>query len=390
MRPSGGIVDRQTDLLIIGAGPFGLAMAAYARHLDIDHLVVGNPMSFWRENMPAGMLLRSACDWHLDPGCVYTIERFLNDQGLKPADVTPLSLEFYLRYVQWFQQQAAIESMPSHVRRLEMVDGQRARFQAELENGDTVRAKHVLLAIGFRHFVHQPGELIARLPRNHFRHTCDLVDPEGLKGKRCLIVGGRQSAFEWAALLNDAGAETVHVSYRHDSPRFAESDWGWVNPLIERFVTEPGWYRALPSNEREALNHRFWIEGRLKVEPWLEPRLRMDTTKLWPRTQIESVMTRPDRAMQVALDNGSVLAIDQIILAAGYKADVSKVPLLAQGNLLPKLGLLNGCPMLDDNLQTTIPGLFITSLLATQEFGPFFAFTVSARTSARLVAQAIR
>lgn len=94
--------------------------------------------------------------------------------------------------------------------------------------------------------------------------------------------------------------------------------------------------------------------------------------------------------MQVALNNGSVLAIDQIIVATGYKADISRVPLLAQGNLLPKLGLRDGCPMLDDNLQTTIPGLFITSLLATQEFWPFFAFTVSARTSARLVAQAIR
>ncbi|MGI8740443.1 MAG: NAD(P)-binding domain-containing protein [Gammaproteobacteria bacterium] len=317
-------MDRQCDLLIIGAGPFGLAMAAYARHLDIDHLVVGNPMSFWKEHMPAGMLLRSACDWHLDAACVYTIERFVDDQGLKSADVTPLSLEFYLSYAQWFQQQAAIEAMPSHVRRLDMVDRGGARFQAEIENGDVIRAKHVLLAIGFTHFAHQPGELIARLPRNRFKHTCDLVDLEGLKGKRCLIVGGRQSSLEWAALLNDAGAETVHVSYRHDSPRFVESDWAWVNPLIERFVTAPGWYRALPSNEREALNYRFGVEGRLKVEPWLEPRCRTDQSKLWPRTQIESAMTRPDGEIQVALNNGSVLAVDQIILATGYKADISK------------------------------------------------------------------
>jgi cation diffusion facilitator CzcD-associated flavoprotein CzcO len=61
----------ETDLLIIGAGPFGLAAAAQASHLGIQHVVVGRPMEFWRKNMPAGMYLRSACDWHLDPTNVH-------------------------------------------------------------------------------------------------------------------------------------------------------------------------------------------------------------------------------------------------------------------------------------------------------------------------------
>ena len=49
-------MKKETDLLIIGAGPFGLAMAAHARHLGIDHLMVGKPMEFWQVNMPEGML----------------------------------------------------------------------------------------------------------------------------------------------------------------------------------------------------------------------------------------------------------------------------------------------------------------------------------------------
>ena len=48
----------ETDLLIIGAGPFGLAVAAQASHLGIYHVVVGKPMEFWRRNMPTGMYLR--------------------------------------------------------------------------------------------------------------------------------------------------------------------------------------------------------------------------------------------------------------------------------------------------------------------------------------------
>ena len=67
-------LNRETDLLIVGAGPFGLAIAAQAAHDRIEHLIVGKPMEFWRQNMPKGMFLRSACDWHLDPLDVHTIE----------------------------------------------------------------------------------------------------------------------------------------------------------------------------------------------------------------------------------------------------------------------------------------------------------------------------
>jgi cation diffusion facilitator CzcD-associated flavoprotein CzcO len=97
-------VTTNTDLLIIGAGPFGLSMAAYAAHWRLDHRSVGKPMEFWKSNMPKGMYLRSACDWHLDPAGIDTIESFLKAQNLTAAQVEPLSLEFYLSYASWFQQ----------------------------------------------------------------------------------------------------------------------------------------------------------------------------------------------------------------------------------------------------------------------------------------------
>src|SRR5678809_697012 len=91
-------VQRKTDVLIIGAGPFGLSIAAGASQLGIDHLIVGKPMEFWRSNMPKGMLLRSACDWHLDPENIDTIESYVAGIGQTPADVEPLSLDFYHSY----------------------------------------------------------------------------------------------------------------------------------------------------------------------------------------------------------------------------------------------------------------------------------------------------
>ncbi len=215
----------ENDLLIIGAGPFGMALAAQVRHLGIEHAIVGEPMGFWKRNMPSGMFLRSACDWHLDPLEIHTIEEFVRRQGKTPADVEPLSLEFYLAYARWFQEQKGIEPIPAVVRRLDRENGDRAGFRAVFEDRRSTRARRVAVAVGFRYFQNVPAELAERLPAGRYAHTCDLVDFRDLKGKRCLILGGRQSAFEWTALLHEAGAATVDVSYRHPTPAFAAADW---------------------------------------------------------------------------------------------------------------------------------------------------------------------
>ncbi|HYW73918.1 MAG TPA: NAD(P)-binding domain-containing protein [Pyrinomonadaceae bacterium] len=379
----------KVNLLIIGAGPFGLSMAAYAKHLGIDHAIVGKPMEFWRRHMPQDMYLRSTVDWHFDPLGVYTIEKFLETQDLKPADVDPLSLSFYLSYAQWFQTQSQIEVVPLFVRRLDLISGDDHRFQATTDDGQTIKANHVVIAPGFKYFSHLPAELVARLPPGRFSHTCDLIDFSDLENKRCLIIGGRQSAFEWAALLHEARAAAVHISHRHESPAFKAADWSWVNELVEGMVENPNWFRRLSQEEKDDVVRRLWVEGRLKVEPWLEARIMNDTVKLWPRTEVSDCQVEPSGEIEVKLSSGATLLVDHIILATGYKVMIDRVPFLTAGNILEKLAVQNGFPVLDDHFQTSLPGLFITSMPATQDFGPFFAFTVSVRTSAKLIGHAI-
>ncbi len=380
-------MTRTTDLLIIGAGPFGLALAAEAQARQIDHLLVGKPMEFWQKHMPDGMYLRSACDWHLDPGNDATIERFLAEQGLTPAAVEPLSLAFYLTYAQWFQAQEQIVALPLYVEKLDITED--ARFVAWLEDGSRIDALAVVVAVGFKYFKHLPLDLVSLLPAGRYAHTCDLVDFAPLRGKRCLILGGRQSAFEWAALLHEAGASAVHVVHRHASPAFAEADWSWVNPLVENMVENPGWFRALPQAEKDAVSRRLWAEGRLKVEPWLEQRVLVDGVKVWPETEIARTEVTAQGEILVTFANGATVVVDNIVLATGYKVAIDQVPFLAQGNVLPQLATRNGFPVLDEHFQTNVPGLFITSMAAGQDFGPFFGFTISVRTSARLIGQAL-
>ena len=375
----------KTNLLIIGAGPFGLAVAAQASHLGIDHVVAGKPMEFWKQNMPAGMYLRSACDWHLDPTGVHTIENFLAERGQTAKDVEPLSLEFYLSDAAWFQKQKQITAIPWHIQRLDVAnDG----FTAVTSDGDTIDARNVVLAPGFIHFTNIPAELKSRLPAGRFIHTCDFVDFSSASGKRYLIVGGRQSAFEWTALLIEAGASAVYISHRHDSPAFAVADWSWVNSLVDATGEDPSWYRRLSQPEKDDIGHRLWAEGRLKVEPWLEARLNNDRVYVRPRTEVVK-FAEMNGELNVELSNGETITCDQIVLATGYKVDIARLPILASGNILNQLTTRNGFPVLDDHLQSSIPGLFITSMPATQDFGPFFAFTISVRVSAKLICDAV-
>jgi cation diffusion facilitator CzcD-associated flavoprotein CzcO len=382
-----------TNLLIVGAGPFGLAMAAHARHLGIDHVILGQPMGFWHTHMPDGMYLRSACDWHLDAENDATIEAFLRPQGLVPKDVEPLSRTRYLEYARWFQAQKQIDPLPATVERLDASHAGNSRFRATLAGDDTVEARNVVLAVGLSSFAHAPEDLTRVLPPAGVHHTCDFVDFTEVRGQRCLIVGGRQSAFEWAALMCEAGAAAVHVSHRHDSPAFDEADWSWVNPAVDGMVENPGWYRRLSQAEKDAVNRRLWAEGRLKLEPWLAARVRRQEISLWPNTRVTECKEQPSGAFTITLagaDGSRDVEVDRIVLATGYKADVSRVPLVARGNLLPQLQVDNGLPTLDEHLQTSVPGLFITSALASRDFGPFFGFTGAVRTSAKLIGQALR
>jgi len=89
-----------------------------------------------------------------------------------------------------------------------------------------------------------------------------------------------------------------------------------------------------------------------------------------------------DGRIEVRLSNGTDLVVDHVILATGYKPDMTKVPYLA--GVLDELELADGFPVLDEHFQSSLPGLFITGFPATKDFGPFFGFVRGCPVAATL------
>ena len=194
-----------------------------------------------------------------------------------------------------------------------------------------------------------------------------------------LILGGRQSAFEWAALLGEAGAERVDLVYRHDTPAFTESDWSFVDELLAETRRTRGWFRGLPEAERKAIAQRFWQVGRLQLEPWLAPRIT--AAHLHPRTEI--ARPRSNGAITARLTDGTSIEADHLLLATGYAPDMTRVP------YLPPIELADGFPVLDPDFQTSVPGLYIPGFPSTRDFGPFFGFVAGATTTAAIIGRAL-
>lgn len=382
MSVTGPPVD--TQLLVIGAGPYALSVAARAAELGIATVTVGRPMAFWREHMPEGMFLRSGADWHLDAGGVHTFEAFLDERGIVAADVDPIPIGLFLDYADWFTQVRRVDVDQDLVVELAKSD---RRFQATLASGRTIIADAVVCAPGIRHYTSLPG-WAASIPQSRGVHTCDLVRFGDFAGARVLIVGGRQSAYEWAALIREHGAERIDIVHRHDVPRFARVSWKFVDPHVEQTITVPGYWRGLPKAEQEAIAERFWEVGRLTLEYWLTPRLSWDGIHRWPGTEVaEAAVADDGESLQVRLSNSERLTVDRVVFATGYRADLRRVPYLDR--LSGLLQLADGFPVLNESFETSLPGLYVTGFSATRDFGPFFGFVKGCPASATLIARAL-
>jgi FAD-dependent urate hydroxylase len=365
-----------TQLLVIGAGPYAYSAAAYARERGVRTRIVGRPMGFWRDQMPADMYLRSGRDWSLDAAGVHSFQAYFEERGLDPDSNDPIPIGVFLDHTDWFAEQKGLDVEEILVDSLAGSDG---HFEAAMSDGSVLTAEKVLAAPGIAHFAQRP-EWYDALPVGRRGHTSELVTFDDLAGARVAVIGGRQSDYEWAALLCDHGAERVDVVHRHETPAFERVSWAFVDPYVEQTLAHRGWWRSLAPEQQRGIALEFWRVGRLTLEHWLVPRLRPEVVHSHPRTEVVHVAAGD--AVRLTLSGGDVVEVDHVICASGYRADLAAVPYLA--GVLHGVDVTDGFPDLSPGFETTLPGLFVTGFAATRDFGPFYGFTKGCPSAARI------
>ena len=198
---------------IVGAGPYGLSIAAHFRRRGIPFRIFGRPMDSWLAHMPKGMMLKSdgfASNIY-DPESAFTLRQFCAERGIEYADAgTPVRLETFATYGLAFRDRMVPELEDKLVVSVDRLPG---GFRLQLEDGETLQTRTVVLAVGITHFEYVPANL-AHLPPEFLSHSAHHHEVEPFRGRSVVVIGGGASALDLAGLLHEARANVQLVSRR--------------------------------------------------------------------------------------------------------------------------------------------------------------------------------
>jgi thioredoxin reductase len=386
------------DVAIIGAGPYGLSLAAHLRARGVEHRIFGEPMGSWKHNMPPGMLLKSY-PWATslsDPGSEFTLKSYCSERALPYHDeLMPLPLSRFIEYGKAFQTRyvSAVER-----KTLMALESGADCFRATFDDGETVYARRVVVAVGLHPFKRLSHEA-AHLPAGLCSHSGQYGALEPLDGKNVIVVGSGSSATDLAALLHERG---ISVSLIARAPRLDFADRPRPRTLFER-VTAPmsgighGWTLGTCAKFPQLIR---LLSGDVRVRlanaralgplggAFVKDRVVGQVPVMLGRA-VQGTETR-DGKVQLNLVDGSgarqSLRADHVIFATGYKIDVSRLPFLNQ-TLLRQIHLIEKAPQLSAHYETSVPGLHFIGPAAANSFGPVCRFVYGTYHPARHLAR---
>jgi cation diffusion facilitator CzcD-associated flavoprotein CzcO len=344
--------------------------------------VFGQPMSFWAQNMPMGMFLRS--NWTAtriaDPNLALTLEAYQSASGTKFDK--PVPVHDFIQYGLWYQR----EAVPNLDRRnVSLLESRPEGFRLTFEDGKTVTSRRVIVAAGIGPFARRPDEF-QHLPSSLVSHTSEHRDLREFAGRQVLVIGSGQSALESAALLHENAIEvevaarasriqwlqgfasrTLHHQMGRLTSRllYAPTDVGPAG--LSQLMARPHLLRHLP----RALQNKLWKRAiRPAGARWLVKRLHDVPIHLGRRVVSAAPL---GRRVKVTFDDASERTIDHILLGTGYRVDISKYAFLAP-KLVKTIDSVNGYPLLNESFETSVPRLHILGAPAAWSFGPLMQF----------------
>lgn len=303
------------DVIIVGAGPSGLAAAIALKQAGVDYLVIekGSLVESIRR-FPVNMVF-------------FTTPELMEIGGIPlttPYDkpTRQEALQYYRKVTDVFDLHVSLREEVLGIEREEEAGEQIFLLDTRSHLGvRRVRsARAVVLAMGYYdapNYLNVQGE---DLP--HVKHYYD--EPHPYYRQRVVVVGGKNSAAEAALDLYRNGA---HVTLVHRGPTLGDSIKYWVRPDIEN-------------------------------------RIREGTIAARFNTRVQEI-----RPTEVVLSDGSTLPADAVLLLTGYRADPE---FLRRAGVEVAAGTDE--PRYDpDTFETNVPNLFIAGgQLAGKKTGTVF------------------
>ena len=377
------------EVVIVGAGPYGLSVAANLRKRRISCRVFGRTMEMWSERMPQGMLLKSdgcatnlgAMPLTLQAFCRQT-DRPYRDTGYRIPieDMIAYGKTFANEYLERQVEDQQVEAITS------MANG----FRVCLQSGETVPTKRVVVATGLYYLSHLPQ--VAGID-DRLSHTSSHYDFSRFAGQRIGVIGGGQSALETAALLRENGAEQVIVIGRSKVRWFAPDDlprtlWGRVRRPY--FGLAPGWkawlwsspsaFVHLPDKVRLAYAYSTFEAG---GTDWIHRRLQDVQFLAGEITEAEV-----GQDIKLKINGYQPINVDHLIAGTGYVPDMRRISFLAP--LMERIRwMMSGRPLLNNSFETSVPGLYAVGYLAAASLGPAMRFVYGTKFAGPRVAEHI-
>jgi cation diffusion facilitator CzcD-associated flavoprotein CzcO len=390
-----------TDVAIVGAGPYGLSLAAHLRRAGVSYRVFGMVMHPWRTAMPEGMFLKSQgfASNLSDPDGSHTLAAYCRATGEPYADYgLPVPLATFIGYGRWFAGELVPDLEETLVTAIQPVTPAGGGFEVSLATGETVRARQVVVATGIEHFPYVPDEL-AGLPASRCTHASAHTDLSVFSGQQVTVIGAGQSALETAALLRERGA-AAQIVMREPEVVWNGAPLALDRPLRQR-IAEPeaglgsGWTTWFYSRHPKLFRHlpeatRIY-RARTALGPagasWLRPRVEGTIPILAGQTVSWAKAASAGVALGLAGRDGGwqELAADHVIAATGYRADLGRLAFLGD-RLRSRLRTVAGTPAVGGDYQSSVPGLYFIGPAVAPTFGPVMRFVFGADHAARAVA----
>lgn len=391
-----------TDTVIIGAGPYGLSVAAHLRNSGIPFRIFGRPMDSWLNHMPKGMFLKSDgfASNISDPGGELTLKQFCQGNGIDYADsALPVSLDTFTAYGLTFRERMVPDLEEKMVQEVTRTS---EGFRIRLDDGEEFDTRRVVLAVGITHFSHLPEQLAGFSP-DLVSHSSKHHDLEQFRGKKVAVLGAGSSALDLAGLLKDIGSDVTLIARPtalkfHGKPVPGKPRSTWERIRSPQSGLGPGFKSRFFSNSPLGFYH-LPQSVRLKIVKthlgpsggWFIKDKVVGRLPVLLGTSIERVEAS-DASVRLflAATDGTrrQLDVDHVIAGTGYKVDLRRLTFLNE-DIQKNIKVLERSPVLSTTFESSVPGLFFIGVAAANSFGPLMRFAYGADFAARHVTKAL-